>query len=73
MRIAIAGASGFVGTELVRQLREAGDDILRLVRREPIAPDELGWDPAAGRLDPASLRGVDAVVNLAGESVGHIP
>ena len=34
-------------------------------RRRP-RPDEVSWDPAAGRLDPADLAGVDAVVNLAG-------
>ncbi|MBS1242186.1 MAG: uncharacterized protein H6R40_1613, partial [Gemmatimonadetes bacterium] len=37
-------------------------------RRTP-GPDELGWDPAAGRIDAAGLEGVDAVVHLAGESI----
>lgn len=34
------------------------------------APGSLSWEPAAGRLDPADLAGVDAVVNLAGAGIG---
>ena len=45
-----------------------GHRISRLVRRAPGA-NEIYWDPAKGRLDPATLEGVDAVVHLAGESV----
>ncbi len=33
------------------------------------APTDVEWDPARGRLDPRALEGVDAVVNLAGESI----
>jgi uncharacterized protein len=40
-----------------------------MVRRTP-GPGEISWDPAGGRLDPADLEGVDAVVHLAGENVG---
>lgn len=31
---------------------------------------EIAWDPATGRLDPADLEGLDAVVHLAGENIG---
>jgi uncharacterized protein (TIGR01777 family) len=41
------------------------------VTRTPRAPGEVGWDPEAGRLDPRALDGVDAVVHLAGASVGE--
>lgn len=69
MKIAIAGASGFLGTHLVRRLTGNGHAVLRLVRRPAHAPGEISWDPAAHRLDPAALAGVDAVVNLAGAPV----
>ncbi|GGL22243.1 TIGR01777 family protein [Phycicoccus endophyticus] len=69
-RVAVTGSSGLIGTALVAALRARGDDVLRLVRREPAAPDEVRWDPATRRLDPAVLDGVDAVVNLAGAGVG---
>src|SRR5262249_61023816 len=45
-------------------------DSLRVVRREPAAPDEIGWDPEAGIIDAHALAGVDAIVNLAGYSIG---
>jgi hypothetical protein len=70
VRILTAGASGFLGTRLLRRLRESGHDVVRLVRREPAAADERRWDPAAGALDPSTLDGVAAVVNLAGANVG---
>lgn len=45
----------------------------RLVRRPARSAEEVAWDPAAHRLDPAALEGVDAIVNLSGASVGRIP
>jgi uncharacterized protein (TIGR01777 family) len=70
MRVLAAGASGFLGTRLVTRLREAGHDVVRLVRREPAAADERRWDPAQGALAPSTLDDVDAVVNLSGANVG---
>jgi uncharacterized protein (TIGR01777 family) len=67
MRIVIAGSSGLVGSALVPELREAGHEVVRLVRRAPTAADERNWDPPAGRLD---LDTADAVVNLCGAGVG---
>ena len=72
-RIVVAGASGLIGVELVRQLREQGDEVVRLVRGTPSAPDEVNWAPASGVLDDGVLDGTDAVVNLAGASIGRIP
>jgi uncharacterized protein (TIGR01777 family) len=66
MRVVVAGSSGMIGTALVAHLRASGHEVLRLVRREPAAPDERGWDPPAGRIDPGTFDGVDAVVNLNG-------
>ena len=67
-RIAITGATGLVGTALSAFLGTAGHQVLRVTRR-PQTADDIGWDPAAGRLDGERLRGVDAVVHLAGESL----
>src|SRR5919107_3974270 len=68
-RIAISGASGMVGSQLVPFLRASGHDVLRLVRRRPNAADEIAWDPATGWIDAASLEGMDAVIHLAGVSI----
>jgi uncharacterized protein len=70
MRILLAGASGFLGTALRERLAADGHDLRRLVRRTPESGDEIPWKPSAGHLDPAALRGVDAVINLAGASIG---
>jgi uncharacterized protein len=70
MRVVIAGSSGLIGTALVPRLREGGHEVVRLVRRTPQAPDERGWDPAAGHLAPGALEGADAVVNLCGAGIG---
>jgi uncharacterized protein (TIGR01777 family) len=43
------------------------------VRRPPNGADELRWDPASGTVDPSSLAGADAVVNLAGPGIGDKP
>ena len=69
-RIAVAGASGLIGSALVRSLAADGHEVVRLVRRVPQGPDEVRWEPEAGRVDTAGLAGCDAVVNLAGAGVG---
>jgi uncharacterized protein len=73
VRVVIAGSSGLIGTALVADLRSAGHDVLRLVRRAPGAPDERGWDPPAGRIDDGTFDGVDAVINLNGVGIADRP
>jgi uncharacterized protein (TIGR01777 family) len=68
-RIAVSGASGLVGRQLVPFLRAGGHDVSRLVRHRPLAADEIYWDPATSQIDAAALEGMDAVVHLAGESI----
>jgi uncharacterized protein (TIGR01777 family) len=70
VRVAVTGASGFIGSALVPALRADGHEVRRLVRRRAAASDEVAWDPAAGAVDLDRLAGVDAVVNLSGASVG---
>jgi hypothetical protein len=67
--VAVSGASGFIGSALVAALRRNGANLLRLVRREARAPDEIAWDPATGRIDASRLEGVTEVVHLAGENI----
>lgn len=72
MHVVIGGASGLIGRALVASLRERGDRVTRLVRREPVAPDEVRWLDGAP-LDPAVVAGVDAVVGLNGASIARLP
>ena len=73
MRVLISGASGLVGTELTRQLREDGHEAIRLVRGPAKTADEVSWNPSKGQIDPEIMERVDAVVNLAGATTGRIP
>lgn len=68
LRIAIAGASGFIGSALTRALRAAGHTVVRIGRG---AGNEVRWDPIAGQLDVAALPPVEVVVNLAGANIAQ--
>lgn len=69
MRVAITGSSGLVGTELRTQLSAAGHDIVRVERGERGSLPVV-WQPAQQWIAPAALEGCDAVVHLAGASIG---
>lgn len=68
-RIAISGASGFVGRALIAHLERSGHEVLRLVRGSASEPHGVRWQPDTGELDGRALGAVDAVVHLAGENV----
>ncbi|MET7607279.1 TIGR01777 family oxidoreductase [Streptomyces avermitilis] len=68
-RVAIAGASGLIGSALARSLTADGHEVVRLVRRAPRGKGEVRWDPEEQRIDPVGLVGCAAVVNLAGAGV----
>ena len=68
--IAITGSSGLIGKALAGHLAARGDLVVALVRRPPRTSAEREWDPSNERLDPAELRDVNTVVNLAGAGVG---
>ncbi|MDQ1686516.1 MAG: uncharacterized protein QOC82_3253 [Frankiaceae bacterium] len=70
MRWVVSGASGFIGTALVRALRAEGEDVATLVRRAPAAAGEYRWDPGRREIDPAALDGADVVVHLSGAGIG---
>jgi uncharacterized protein (TIGR01777 family) len=68
--VAIAGASGFLGTALARHLSKEGHEVRRIGRASSRGAD-FHWDLDAGRIDPAALDGADVVVNLTGENVAQ--
>jgi uncharacterized protein len=70
MLVAVTGASGLIGTALVGRLEAEGHRVLRLTRSRPSGPDQVQWDPMAGRLDPDALAKADAVVHLAAANIG---
>jgi uncharacterized protein (TIGR01777 family) len=70
VRVAITGASGFIGSALTASLEGDGHEVLR-IGRSASGPGTARWDPTAGVLDAAALDGVDAVVHLAGEGIAE--
>ena len=73
MKWLLAGASGFLGTALRVRLAGEGQEVVRLVRREPATSTEFQWDPDSGTVDAAAFDGVDVAVNLAGVPVAPLP
>jgi uncharacterized protein (TIGR01777 family) len=69
MLVAVTGASGLIGTALVRRLGEDGHRVLRLTRSRPTGPGQAHWDPMTGELDADALAKADAVVHLAAKSI----
>jgi hypothetical protein len=71
MRVLLAGASGFIGSELAARLQREGHTINRIVRRDPGPGDALlESDPRhldLSRLPGGSLTGIDAVFSIVGE------
>jgi uncharacterized protein (TIGR01777 family) len=70
MKVAVSGSSGFVGRSLLPRLRASGHEVVRLVRRDPSAADEVRFDPDTGVVDLEALAGVEGIVNLAGAGIG---
>lgn len=67
-RILIAGAGGFVGSYLLSNLRAAGAEVLTLTRRAG-DKNKIFWAPDRGELECEKIEDVDAIINLAGESI----
>ena len=53
MRITVTGASGLIGSKLVKHLRSRGDEVTTL-SRNPSSPGAVAWqperEPAPGRV-----------------------
>jgi len=68
MKIAIAGASGLVGSTLIPALATDDAAITRLVRHAP-KTGEIEWHPNQDQVSPQSLEGFEVIINLAGENL----
>ncbi|MET0724933.1 MAG: TIGR01777 family oxidoreductase [Leifsonia sp.] len=73
MRVLVAGASGFIGSELGYSLTSHHHEVLRLVRRPATRVDEVEWHPEKGVIPGGIMDDVDAVINLSGASLARLP
>jgi uncharacterized protein len=77
MKIAIAGATGFVGSRLVEQLQAEGHLVTILTRNPQQASNRfpqaqvVSYNPLKSGEWQASISGCDAVINLAGEPIAE--
>jgi uncharacterized protein (TIGR01777 family) len=76
MNVTLTGATGLIGTRLVRALADRGDAVTVLSRapdraRAALGVDAVGWDAMTGPAPAAALAGRDAVVHLAGEPIAQ--
>jgi uncharacterized protein (TIGR01777 family) len=80
MKILVSGASGLIGSHLVRELEANQHQVSRLVRRPTKSPSEIPWDPSSVPQQVSGFGGVpdepdfgslgwDAVIHLAGETI----
>ena len=68
LTVAVAGASGLLGSTLASFFETGGHRVIRLVRRPPRHEGEAFWDPA--RSAGPVLPDVDAILNFSGENLG---
>lgn len=67
--ILIAGGSGLIGQEVQDELEKEGHEVRVLTREKyPKAP-YFYWNPKEKKIDQASLKGVQVMINLAGSSI----
>jgi len=74
MTITVTGASGFLGTALIRRLLAGGHSLRVLGRSRRGLPPEVSfshWDALSGEPPAAALHGADVVIHLAGEPVAQ--
>jgi uncharacterized protein (TIGR01777 family) len=77
MNILITGASGFIGTNLIKALVLQNRFNIRTLSRFPqrsqaSLPSSVvcyQWNPEQNKIDKQALNGVDIVINLAGENI----
>jgi len=76
-RVAVAGASGLIGSTIVPMLTTGGAHVIRLCRGHPGPSDactsSAAWDPKSGIVDTEALEGCDAVIHVAGRGIAKPP
>lgn len=70
MKLLVTGASGFVGTHLVRHLADAGHQVTGLVRRAGSVTDERAEEVVADLLDDTAV--ADAIERTNPEGIFHL-
>ncbi|SHG17161.1 TIGR01777 family oxidoreductase [Flagellimonas flava] len=76
MKVLVTGATGLVGQAIVKVLRSKDVEVNYLTRNKNKITTSEGyhgyyWNPSNGEMDLDSLKGVSAIINLAGASISN--
>lgn len=76
MKVLIAGGSGFLGRAISKELLDIGHEVAWLSRSPKVLMKQIPvfvWNPADSTMDSRAWDWAEAVINLAGESIGDTP
>ncbi len=76
MKVLITGATGLIGSEIVKQCIDKGWTVNYLTQSEEKIEDKKNyhgfhWDIEAAEIDTKCFEGVDCIINLAGASIAE--
>lgn len=69
--ILVTGATGLIGSRIVRHLQQRGHKI-KILTRDPSRVKNMEafhWDIEKGQIDPDCLNGIDTIIHLAGAGI----
>lgn len=69
LKIAITGATGFIGKALSDFLQKSGHEVFAITRQRG-KENSIFYDPENKNIEKEKLEGMDVVINLAGENIG---
>jgi uncharacterized protein (TIGR01777 family) len=75
MKVLIAGGSGLLGKRITNLLIDQGHQVgwlTRTVKTETQNIKQYHWNPSEKKVDQEAINQADAIINLAGESIGEI-
>jgi uncharacterized protein (TIGR01777 family) len=75
MNVLIAGGSGLLGKQITNVLMEQGHNVswlTRTIKSESQNVKQFHWNPSEKQVDQSAVDWSDAIINLAGESIGEI-
>lgn len=69
MKILITGATGLIGSALVKKLQDKGHTVNILSRDTSTLPNEYLWDVKKNFIEDDAFAGIDSIIHLAGATI----
>ena len=67
--VLVAGGSGLIGQEVLKELNKCGHEVRILTRQENPEAPYFYWNPKNKEIDKAAIKGVQVIINLAGAGI----